>query len=78
MMDERAQNNSVPMSEHPLTTYELGQHVLEVGAEEQIMITNELIALELDREEAYKLYLVLHACFSRTRLLIDTPAPYTT
>ncbi len=45
------------------TIYDLGTHMLTTQEDQSITIENETIAVQLDREEAYKLLLVLQEVF---------------
>jgi hypothetical protein len=49
---------------HP-ASYDLGQHTLQLLADQRSTIVSEPIAIELDSEEAYKLHLVLQELFVR-------------
>lgn len=63
--------------EHPIS-YNLGQHTLEVAEEAAITIGNEALAVQLDQEEAYRLYLVLADLFQRSNDLASAETTYVT
>lgn len=45
------------------TSYHLGQHTVELLEDEGITIVNERIAVQLESDEVYRLYLVLRELF---------------
>jgi hypothetical protein len=51
------------MTPHHPTSYHLGQHTVELLDDEGITIVNERIAVQLEHEEVYRLYLVLRELF---------------
>ncbi len=65
------------MSMQQPTSYRLGQHTLELAEEEAITIGNETIAVQLEREEAYRLHLVLADLFHHLDHLANTEITHT-
>lgn len=47
-----------------MESIDLGAHTVEVSEDQAVIIANESIAIELDREEAYRLLLTLQAMFT--------------